>query len=179
MSVPYPKTVSNFEIYRQGGTTSSIRMLIKMVMVVRGFRNKMDEELRKIGHSCARMEALGAIMNMQGPKSQSDVARRLRVENATITRMVDILSKEGLVERTPDPEDRRVKLLSISPRGEEALREIFVVYDRVRAHILADVPAERYDELHDLFDDMLTRLDRPMDRDLRIDALERLHPLDV
>lgn len=152
-------------------------MLIKMSLIVRAFRTKMDEELRKIGQSCARMETLGAIVNMPGQKSQSDVAKRLRVENATITRMVDILSKEGLVCRTPDPADRRVNLLSVSPEGEEVLRQIFVVYDAVREHILTDVPEEEYDRLHDVFDQMLKRLDEPIDRSVRIDDMPRYERL--
>lgn len=169
--MPYRKSKTSFEVYREGGTLSSVRMLIKMVLVVRAFRNKMDEELRKMGQGSARMETLGAIMNMQGAKSQSDVAKRLRVESATITRMVDILSGEGLVVRTPDPADRRVNLLSVSPKGEEVLREIFVVYDAVREHILTDLPEEEYDRLHDIFDKMLKRLDEPLDRSVKIDDL--------
>jgi MarR family transcriptional regulator for hemolysin len=176
--MPYKSEKTSFETYRDGGSTSGIRMLIKMVLVVRQFRNTMDVHLRRIGQSSARMEALGAIMNMPGKPSQSDLAKRLRVENATVTRMVDILSKEGLVERTPDATDRRVNLLSVSSKGEEVLREIFAVYDRVRSHILAVVPPERYDELSQLFDTMLARLDEPIASDIRIEelpAIDRLH----
>jgi MarR family transcriptional regulator for hemolysin len=158
--MPYKSEKTSFDTYREGGSTSGIRMLIKMVLVVRQFRNTMDVHLRRIGQSSARMEALGAIMNMPGKPSQSDLAKRLRVENATVTRMVDILSKEGLVEREPDPTDRRVNLLSVSPKGEEALRDI-----------LAVVPPERYDELGALFDTMLARLDEPISNDVRIDDL--------
>jgi MarR family transcriptional regulator for hemolysin len=169
--MPYKSEKTSFDTYREGGSTSGIRMLIKMVLVVRQFRNTMDVHLRRIGQSSARMEALGAILNMPGKPSQSDLAKRLRVENATVTRMVDILSKEGLVEREPDPTDRRVNLLSVSPKGEEALRDIFAVYDRVRTHILAVVPPERYDELGALFDTMLARLDEPISSDVRIEDL--------
>lgn len=167
------KSKTPFEIYREGGAPSSVRMLIKMVLVVREFRNRMDEELRKVGHSSARMETLGAIMNMPGQKSQTDVARRLRVESATITRMVDILSKEGLVSRDPDPTDRRVNLLNITPKGEEVLREIFVIYDAVREHILKDLTEDEYDRLHDIFSLMLKRLDEPLDTSVKIDEVVR------
>jgi len=171
LSFHKPKTP--FEIYREGGLPGSVRMLIKIVLVIREFRNKMDEELRKIGQSAARMETLGAIMNMPSPKSQSDVAKRLHVESATITRMVDILSSEGLVRRDPDPTDRRVNLLTISPKGEDVLREIFVIYDAVREHMITDVPEEEYDRLHDMFDQMLKRLDEPLDTSIKIDDMVR------
>lgn len=167
--MPYPRDKSSFERYREGGTTHSIRTLIKMVLVVRQFRNLLDEKLREIGQSCSRMETLSAILNMRGPKSQTDVARRLRVEGATVTRMVDVLGKEGLVERTMDAKDRRVNLLSISPKGEIALEEIFEVYDAVRYHVLEGLSANDIDTLHRLMDHMLARLETPVAPAVRIE----------
>lgn len=159
--MPNRPSKSSFDIYREGGTTRDISLLIKLVLMVRRFRNQLDEGLRRIDQSTARMEMLSAILNMQGPKSQTDLARRLRVEAATVTRMVDILGKEGLVERTPDPNDRRVNLLSISPKGEAVLEEIFRVYDRLRNHLLQDLAAEDVERMHAMVDLMTARLDEP------------------
>lgn len=166
--MPFQRDKSSFETYRTGGTTSSISALIKMVLVVRQFRNQLDERLRAIDQSCARMETLSAILNIQGPKSQSDVAKRLRVEPATVTRMVDILSKEGLVERAPAPNDRRVNLLSISPKGEIVLERIFDVYDALRHHMLDGLNAEDIETMHRLFDHMMARLEQPTEAKIRI-----------
>lgn len=166
--MPYDRDKSSFEKYREGGTTNSIRTLIKMVLVVRQFKNKLDERLRDIHQSSARMETLSAILNMPGPKSQSDVAKRLRVEGATVTRMVDILSKEGLVERSPHPTDRRVNLLSISDKGQAALRDIFEAYDTLRYHVLEGLSANDIDTLHRLLDHMLSQLEKPVESKLRI-----------
>lgn len=150
-----------FATYRAGGSPPDVALMIKLVLTVRGFRGQLDERLRKIGHSVSRMETLAAIMNMADPKSQSDVARRLRVEGATVTRMVDILAREGLVERSPAANDRRVNLLSITPAGEQALVEIFTVYDHLRSHVLADLATEDRAALHRLLDTMLARIDAP------------------
>ncbi|TIX50668.1 MarR family winged helix-turn-helix transcriptional regulator [Alteraurantiacibacter aquimixticola] len=150
----------NFEIYRRGGTTPDISLMIKMVLAVRSFRGLLDERLRKIGQSVSRMETLGAIMNMPDPKSQSDIAKRLRVEGATVTRMVDILSREGLVKRKPNPDDKRVKLLSITPEGEKALREIFTIYDQTRTSFLGNLSDEDMAEMHRLIDAMMATLER-------------------
>ncbi|MBN9504882.1 MAG: MarR family transcriptional regulator [Altererythrobacter sp.] len=166
--MPYEKEKSGFETYREGGTTNSISAFIKMVLVVRQFRHQLDEKLRTIRHSCARMETLSAILNIRGPKSQSDVAKRLRVEAATVTRMVDILSKEGLVERAADPNDRRVNLLSISPKGEIELEKIFAVYDALRFHVLEGLSAEDIETLHRIFDHMTARLEQPIESTIRI-----------
>ncbi len=138
-----------------------VRVMVQLVLTVRGFRSQLDERLRRIGQSVSRMETLAAIMNMPDPKSQSDVARRLRVEGATVTRMIDILSREGLVERTPAVGDRRVNLLTITPAGEAVLEEIFATYDMMREHALGDLsPAER-EVLHGLLERILARVDQP------------------
>ena len=166
--MPFQRDKSSFETYREGGTTSSISALIKMVLIVRQFRNRLDGKLRTINQTCSRMETLSAILNIQGPKSQSDIAKRLRVEAATVTRMVDILSKEGLVERSPDPNDRRVNLLSISPKGEIVLEQIFEIYDELRHHMLEGLAPEDVDTMHRLFDHMTSRLEHPVENKLRI-----------
>ena len=140
-------------------------MMIRMVLVVRRFRNRMDERLRAIGQSTSRMEALGAIMNMKGPKSQRDVAKRLRVEGATITRIIDILGDEGLVARTVDPKDRRINLVEISPKGESVLKEIFAIYDEVRDDIVEGLSADEKRVLSSALDRMLARLDSSADND--------------
>ena len=164
--MPHRQSSTSFEVYKQGGTTREIRMMIDFVLLVRGFRNKLDEELRKIGQSAARMETLAAILNMQGDKSQSDVARRLRIEGATVTRMVDILSKEGLVERTPDARDRRVNLLSLTPAGVDTVERIFTIYDRVRGHMLEGMDADQIDEMTLVLESMIGRLDMPYSDEL-------------
>ena len=89
--MPYPPAENSYDIFREGGTTLEISALIDLVLTVRGFRARLDERLRAINQSAARMETLAAIVNMQGPVSQRDLARRLRVEGATITRMIDVL----------------------------------------------------------------------------------------
>jgi MarR family transcriptional regulator for hemolysin len=173
--VPYPKSSNTFEVYSAGNTTLEIDTLVKMVLLVRSFRHQLDEHLRKIGHSTARMEALSAILNMPGDKSQSDVAKRLRVEGATITRMIDMLSKQGLVERSPHPQDRRVNLLSITPAGKDAVREMFRCYDRLRNHLLYDVADEELQLLNGLIGKMLVRLDIPLDDTVDIQPMPAIY----
>jgi MarR family transcriptional regulator, transcriptional regulator for hemolysin len=157
---------SSFDTYRQGGTTITISLLIKMVLVVRKFRNQTDEKLRAIGQSIARMEALGALMNMQGQQeyiTQNDLAQRLRVEGPTITRIVDILSKEGLVERQPHPSDRRSNVVRITPAGEVVLQQIFEIYDAVRESMFEGMPEADMLVMHGFMNGMLNRLEADVD----------------
>ncbi len=105
------------------------------------------------------MEALSAIHNTPEATSQVNIARRLRIEGPTLTRMIDSLEKDGLVERLADPDDRRTKKLQVTPQGEAALEEIFAIADTYRKRLLADLSAEEIAMLNDLLGGMLDKLD--------------------
>ena len=150
---------SNYQIYRDGGTTRDIRQTINLVIVARRWRSLLDERLRLVGQSSARMEALAAIINSPALSAQVDIAKRLRIEGPTMTRMLDTLEKDGLVERLSDPADRRTKQLRLTELGEKVLEDIFAIADELRDRLLADVPADRIEELNGFLGLLTERLD--------------------
>jgi MarR family transcriptional regulator for hemolysin len=151
--------ISNFEVYRQGGSTPDIKLTVALVLVARRWRALVDERLRPLGQSSARMEALSAIMNSPDPSSQVVIANRLRVEGPTMTRMIDALSRDGLMERRAAPADRRTKYLSLTEKGKAALEEIFAVTDPMREVLLEGLTPEDLTRLHQVLKVMLFRLD--------------------
>jgi len=153
------KTAGSFEIYRQGRTTPEIRLTIFLVLIARRWRSLLDERLRGMDQSSARMEAMAAILALPPLSAQVDIAKRLRIEGPTITRMLDALEKDNLVSRLPDPNDRRTNLLELTPHGSETLREIFSVTDDLRARLLKGFSEEQIGLLNELLEELLTRLD--------------------
>jgi DNA-binding MarR family transcriptional regulator len=59
-----------------------------------------------------------------GPMTPSELAARERIQRPTATRVVARLVEEGLVERTPDPQDGRSALVSVTPAARELLAEL-------------------------------------------------------
>lgn len=152
-------TKPNYDIYGDGNTTRELRMTVSLVLVARRWRSLIDDHLRPISQSSARMEALSAIKNSPDPSSQIDIANRLRIEGPTMTRMIDVLSRDGLVERRPAPSDRRTKYLSITPAGESALDDTFEVADVLRTRLLKGLSDEQIDAMSDVLALLLDRLD--------------------
>ena len=150
---------SNFSTYREGGTTRDIRVTVNLVLVARRWRSLMDDRLRLVGQSSARMEALAAIINSPALSAQVDIAKRLRIEGPTMTRMLDTLEADGLVERLPDPSDRRTKQLRLTAEGERVLEEIFAIADEMRDRLLDGLPADKVDELNGFLVQLTERLD--------------------
>ena len=74
------------------------------------------------GLSPSQQSALAVIAN-HGPLTLGTLADHERVAPPTITKVVSKLECDGLVTRTPDPADRRVCRVAISPAGDALLEE--------------------------------------------------------
>ena len=149
----------SYAVYRTGGTTPELRFTVQLVLAARRWRSLLDEHLRRIEQSSARMEAMAAILASPPLSAQVDIAKRLRIEGPTLTRMLDTLEKDGLVERLPDPADRRTKKLRLTPEGEEALEEIFEIVDVLRARLLEGVPPEMIEQGNEFLAGLMGKLD--------------------
>jgi DNA-binding MarR family transcriptional regulator len=90
-----------------------------------------------------------ATVERHGPLTPSELAERERVQRPTATRIVGRLADAGLVERTADPADGRVSLVSATPKGSALLRRL---RGRKNAYL-----ARR---LHDLEPQEIATLDR-------------------
>lgn len=57
-----------------------------------------------------------------GPRRSGELARELGVDKSTMSRQVQALEREGLVERLDDPEDRRAALIQLSAEGSRSVQ---------------------------------------------------------
>jgi DNA-binding MarR family transcriptional regulator len=64
-------------------------------------------------------------LNAEPPISMRELAERLKSDPSNITGLVDRLEARGMVERRPDPNDRRVKGLALTPAGEKMRERLF------------------------------------------------------
>ncbi len=144
----------------RGGVSSEMRATMALVLAGRRWRALLDDKLRPISQSSARMETLGAIKHSPQLSPQVEIAKRLRIEGPTLTRMLDTLEADGLVQRLADPVDRRSKLLKLTPAGERALEQMIEISDRNRAALLDGIPPEDVEKLKELCLELVCRLDR-------------------
>ena len=74
------------------------------------------------GLAAPQLSALSVIM-FGGPITLGDLAAAEQVRPPTITRLVAALEEDGLVERVPSADDRRVVHVRATPRGAKLLQE--------------------------------------------------------
>ena len=92
----------------------------------------LSRELMARGHADARPALLAVAAHIAPDGSRvTDLAARAQLTKATIVRTVDELERLGYVERIPDPDDGRAKLVRMTPRA-------YAVQDDARA-IIAEI----------------------------------------
>ncbi len=75
-------------------------------------------EALKLGRGSGRVKAL--LWLARGPLSLSELAEAVQVDAPYATLIADSLEERGLVERRPDPADRRRKIVALTAAGETA-----------------------------------------------------------
>jgi len=72
-----------------------------------------------------RMSVVGTLHHLRctGPVGVSDLGQHLGVSSAAASQMLDRLVEEELITRTEDPEDRRMKRITLTERGLQILEE--------------------------------------------------------
>ncbi|MBO9576843.1 MAG: MarR family transcriptional regulator [Sphingobium sp.] len=135
----------------------------RTILFARRYRALLDEQLRPMGYGTARMEALSTIDRAREPSAQIAIAKRIGIEGPTLTRMLDALEAEGLVVRRADPNDRRTKLIELTPDGKRALDEIMRVAHNFRKSILEDLNDAELDAVNKVTDKLLSTLSEGYD----------------
>ena len=111
--------------------------------VARLLRTCADQEARRFGMTRAQWGVLFRLQRNEGLK-QSELADLLEVQPITLTRLIDRLCENGLIERRSDPNDRRAKRLFLTPAAKPVLEKVTATAETMMASVLAGLhPAAR------------------------------------
>jgi len=111
--------------------------------VVRSVRQLVAAQIEPLGLSIQQFWTIVAVAEAT-TGSQSELAARLRVDEATACRVVRSLADAGLISAVRDPGDRRRVRLALAPRGEALARRLVPIAKEIRSVIdSALTPEER------------------------------------
>jgi MarR family transcriptional regulator for hemolysin len=86
-------------------------------------RNYADQKAAQFGMSRAKWAVLARLDRFEGLK-QAELADMLDLQPISLTRLLDGLSNNGLIERRPDPDDRRAKRLYLTQAARPLLEQL-------------------------------------------------------
>jgi MarR family transcriptional regulator for hemolysin len=133
------------------------RLAHRLGVAGRLLRTTADAELSVVGLSGPGLAVLRSLSEEDG-LTQAELARRLRLEPPSMCRMIDRLARDGTVARNPDPDDRRVTRVRLTPGGRALAEQGMAIVDGIEERIFAGLDADERDQLAELLRRVMDRL---------------------
>lgn len=121
--------------------------------MIAGFRCAGTGRLVRSGVSMTHLHVMW-LLEHHGAMPMNRVAELLDVSFSNATGIVDRMAERGLVERVRVPDDRRLVLVRITPKGIEALEETEALKQNRLQSILAHLDDEQVSRLAAAIDDL-------------------------
>ena len=114
--------------------------------VARLLRTYADYKAAQFGITRAQWAVLVRLERSEG-LNQTELADILDLQPITLTRLLDKLSDSGLIERRPDPGDRRAKRLFLTPAARPLLKQLAELGEETMASTLAGIDRESVEQM--------------------------------
>jgi MarR family transcriptional regulator, transcriptional regulator for hemolysin len=116
------------------------QFVAQLVESSRLLRNYIDHRAKGRGTTRAQWIVLFRLRQQEG-LSQVDLAEVLELQPISLVRLLDRLVEHGLLERRPDPRDRRANRLFLTEAGRQLVDDLDSLRDSIAAEVLQGMPA--------------------------------------
>jgi len=141
-------------------SSSEVRAIIESILNVRvGMKQFIQRKVKESGIDLTfeMLQVLTVLWRM-GQTNQQDIADNIQKNKASLTSLLDNLNKRGLITRLEDPADRRNKIISLTPLGEEYRLQFEPAFDDFYSMFEKDLPKEKLRETSAVLNHIYTNL---------------------
>jgi DNA-binding MarR family transcriptional regulator len=115
------------------------QVVAQLVETSRLLRNHIDQRAKGRGTTRAQWIVLFRLRQQEG-LSQVDLADVLELQPISLVRLLDRLVEAKLLERKPDPTDRRANRLFLTAKGRQLVDDLDSLRDAIATDVLRDIP---------------------------------------
>lgn len=121
-------------------------MMEALVACAKTIMMHMDVALESAGLSGPKMWALRHLIESENPMGITDLAECIHSVKSNATQIVDRMEADGLVQRVPNPEDRRSVIIEVTEEGRERFEAGMAIMKSNAEHIFGDFkpPEQRH-----------------------------------
>ncbi|HET9532224.1 MAG TPA: MarR family winged helix-turn-helix transcriptional regulator [Blastocatellia bacterium] len=131
---------------RDGSSTAGLPCMCASIRrVSRSLTQLYDEALRPAGLRATQFTLLQAL-SRKGEMTQGQLGQMLAIDSTTLTRTLEILSRDGWIQARRG-EDRRERLLQLSPAGKRKLERALPHWKKLQARLRDALGDERWSSL--------------------------------
>jgi DNA-binding MarR family transcriptional regulator len=117
------------------------QLVAQIVESSRLLRNFIEHRAKGRGTTRAQWIVLFRLRAQEG-LSQVDLADVLELQPISLVRLLDRLVEHGLLERRPDPRDRRANRLFLTRSGRQLVDDLDSLRDGIAVDVFRDIPSE-------------------------------------
>lgn len=121
------------------------------------FAREMDEALRPFGLMSGQLPVIFALADGK-QQPQRELVRLAAVEQSTMAKTLARMERDGLIQRTPNPNDRRSALISLSSSAADRLPDISAAVAAINARSHMHLTVENGELLLNLLRQVINNL---------------------
>ena len=149
MGMPFKQTVPAKPSPERGARSPAVLAWIHLLRAYLRIDRLIEQRLRSFGLTHPQFGLLNQLSRSHGP-TQQECSHALYIDKANLSGIVDRLSRTGLVDRIPDPVDRRYNRIYLTPRGRDVLAAARAAVEALLREVFGSLSAEEQERLHHL-----------------------------
>lgn len=132
-----------------------LRTWLRFLSCGRLIENEIRSRLRReFNTTLPRYDLMAHLEKHPEGVKMSDLSKSLMVTNGNITGITDQLVKEGLVQRTKRPQDRRSSILKLTAKGLVQLAEISAAHNEWVCSVFGELPDQTIQQMLGALDEL-------------------------
>lgn len=137
---------------------------LKIAIINRAFRKKLDEKAGALGLTAVQLRVLGSISRLEasgqeGEIHQNDLERIEHVSHPAMTKLLQRLESKGLIRCAPSAQDRRYKVVTCTQQSSGIHNMILAQDEAVLSELCSRFTQEERAALMQLTDKFLANID--------------------
>jgi DNA-binding MarR family transcriptional regulator len=150
------------EARTQAGDHLDLKVWLRLLACSTQIEQQIRQRLRAaFGTTLSRFDYLSQLERHPGGLRMNVLSRYLMVTGGNVTGLTDELVKEGLVERSDDPDDRRSWLVRLTPQGQAQFAVMAAEHERWINELFAGLPDAGKEQLYALLGQLRLALSPP------------------
>lgn len=142
---------TDMEVRAHADHHASLRLWLRLLSATTRIEDTIRQRLREqFGITLPRFDLMAQLEREPQGLAMGELSRRVMVTGGNITSIVDQLEKEQLVQRHPQPGDRRAFAVMLTAAGHEAFAAMARAHESWVVELLSPLPAAQQEQLHQL-----------------------------
>jgi MarR family 2-MHQ and catechol resistance regulon transcriptional repressor len=112
---------------KEAANEAGVHLWLIMMKAHKTLERHAERSIRAIDMCLSDFAVLELLLH-KGPQKVNDIGRRINLTSGSISTAIDRLEKRELVVRTFEKEDRRARVVKLTPRGKSRITDVFATH---------------------------------------------------